>query len=206
MPTPTDEASLPQAVDELYRAVAALVDHRKQFINGRVLAGPSMYESLLGEVPAKSSGDTFTRGVGRSIPCVFVDAVDLRAGIDGRVKSWQPRGDSTPARLRALASRRWRPQDAALVRRYATETQAWVSAIGNLIDPPHVKDVGAPCPACGRRWFYRSRDGEDIRQPALQLVIETGCTCQACGAHYTPDRYLWLCKLLGFEVPAGVLE
>jgi hypothetical protein len=206
MPTVTDEASLPQAVDELYRAVAALVDPRKQFLNGRVLAGPSCYESLLAAIPAKSSGDTFSRGVGRSLPTVWCDAVDLRADIDGRVKDWRPQGDSTPQRLRGLASSRWRPQDAAQVRRYAAETLAWVSAIWNLIDPPSVKDVGAACPSCGRRWFYRNRDGEEIRQPALQLVTATGCSCQACGAHWPPDRYLWLCKLLGFDVPAGVLE
>lgn len=64
--------------------------------------------------------------------------------------------------------------------------------------------MSAPCPSCGRRWYYRRRDNENIRQPALQLVIETGCTCQACGAFWPPERFLFLVRLLGFDLPAGV--
>lgn len=205
----TDEADLPAAVDELYRATAELIDGRKQFVNGRVLAGPSMYEALLGEIPAKSSGDTYSRGVGRSVPPVWADAVDLRATIDGRVAEWaktsRRREVSTPARLRALAATRWRPQDAAQVLSYATEITAWVRTIQNLIEPVSVKAVSEPCPHCGRRWWYTHRDGEQIRQPALQLVIETGCTCQACGAFWPPERFLFLVRLLGLDVPAGVV-
>jgi hypothetical protein len=37
-------------------------------------------------------------------------------------------------------------------------------------------------------------------------MTNIGCTCQHCGAHWTPDRSLFLCRLLGFELPAGVLE
>jgi hypothetical protein len=62
-------------------------------------------------------------------------------------------------------------------------------------------------PACGATTVYRKDStGELVRQPALQIVAEHGCTCQACRYTWAPSHYLLLCKVLGFELPAGVLE
>lgn len=202
--TVTDERTLPAALDGFYNAVAGLVDPRKELFNGAVLAAPSLYETLVGEIPAKG-GDFGGRFNGRSIPPVYLDAVDLRTTIDARVKSWLPRGDSTPGRLRRLASRRWRPQDVRLVRDYADEVASWSVSITALIEPEHVKTISAPCPSCGARWFYKNHAGEQVRTPALQLVISQGASCLKCKVHYPPDRYLWLCRLLGFDLPAGVV-
>lgn len=202
--TSNEEHTLPDAVDRLYAAVAGLIDPAKELVGGAVLAGPSAYEALLMEIPTSTSREVFSRGVRKSQPTIWCDALDLRVAIDRRVKDWRREGDSTPARLRALAASRWRPQDSGLVREYAAEVESWVSAIANMIDPPHIKGVSAPCPSCGRRWHYRHRDGEQIRQPALQLAIESGCTCGVCGAHWPPERFLFLCRLLGFDLPEGV--
>lgn len=204
--TNRDEASLPDALDRLYAAVADLIDPAKQLVDGAVLVGPSAYEALLGEIPASASGENFHRGVGRSLPPVWCDAVDLRVTIDSRVKQLQPGGGSTPARLRALAAKRWRPQDAREVREAAEEIAAWVLSIRALIEPERVKHISAPCPACGRRWSYRQSAGELIRTPALALVTESGCRCLECRAFWPPDRYLFLCKLLGLAAPAGVVN
>lgn len=202
----TDEIHLPDAIDSLYRAVGALIDPAKEFINGQMLAGPSPYEHLLAEIPAKSGGEGFIAGVARSLPPAWCDALDLKVQIDTRVKEIQPAGDSTPDRLRALASRRWRPQDCRQVRDHATEIESWQVSIQSLLEPEHVKSITASCPSCGTRWVYRNIAGETVRQAALQLVINAGCTCQNCRATWTPDRYLWLCKLLQIDLPAGVLE
>jgi hypothetical protein len=43
--------------------------------------------------------------------------------------------------------------------------------------------------------------------PALQIVADAGCTCQACKKHtWLPQHYLLLCRVLGFDTPEGVLE
>ena len=44
-----------------------------------------------------------------------------------------------------------------------------------------------------------------VRMPALQIVADTGCTCQACRHTWLPQHYLLLSKVLGFEAPEGVV-
>lgn len=202
----TEENELPAAIDQLYRAVGDLVDPVKEMVQGRVLVAPSAYEQLVREIPATRSGDSFSRGVGRSLPPVYCDAVDLQVEIDSRTAELHPEGQDTPQRLRGLAGKRWRPQDTRKVRDAAEEIAAWRVSIRALTDPERVKTISAPCPACGRRWHYRQNAGETVRVPTLQLVIETGCRCLACGVFYPPDRYLWLVKLMGFDTPAGVVD
>ena len=63
-----------------------------------------------------------------------------------------------------------------------------------------------PCPACNATAVYRRNSaGENVRVPALQIIAEQGCTCLVCHASWTPDRYLLLCRVLGFDLPRGVL-
>jgi len=201
----TDEAELPAALDELYRAVGALVDTRKQMLGGVIRAAPSLYELLLGEIPAKR-GDRETRGVARSLPNCFLDAIDLRVQIDGRVKAMHPAGRSTPERLRALAVKRFRPQDTRQVREYAAELQSFALSIRALAEPAHVKEIAQPCPSCGKRYWYRQNSsGEKVRTASLQLVTEQGCTCLSCKAFWPPERFLWLARVLGHDAPAGVV-
>ena len=52
----------------------------------------------------------------------------------------------------------------------------------------------------------RDRSGERVRVPALQVIAEQGCTCVVCRTCWTPDRYLLLCRVLGFDLPAGCME
>jgi len=200
-----DEHTLPDAVDRLYAAVGGLVDPAKELINGAVLAGPSAYAALVSEIPSKSSGNTYSRGAGRSIPAAWVDAVDLRVQIDTRTKQMQPEGHSTPHRLRALASRRWAPPDTTLVREYAEEIGSWVLSIRALLEPESVKQVSVPCPSCGTRWVYRNNAGEQVRQSALQIITHTGCKCLACKSYWPPSAYLFLCRLMGLELPTGLV-
>jgi predicted HNH restriction endonuclease len=203
--TDESESTLPDAIDALYRAVGALIDPAKKLIDGRVLAGPSQYEILVSEIPATSSAESNFRGVAKSIPTVWLDAVDLRIQIDERVRTWLPKGDSTPARLRVLASRRWRPQDAGLVREISAEIQSWTISIQGLVNPAHVKEISEKCPNCGKRWHYKQHAGETVKTAALQLITSHGCTCQVCKVFYPPEKFLWLARLLGRENPTGVI-
>ena len=83
--------------------------------------------------------------------------------------------------------------------------EAWVAQIRELLDPPARWSLPNPCPACGVRTVYRIKDGEHLRMAALQVGAE-GCECQSCRTVWTPDRFVWLARLLGYEMPAGVLE
>ncbi|BDE13500.1 hypothetical protein Mkiyose1665_18330 [Mycobacterium kiyosense] len=80
-------------------------------------------------------------------------------------------------------------------------------SVQSLLHPASVKHVSAPCPACGAATAYR-RDsaGELVRVPALQIVTETGCTCQVCRHTWGPGLFMHLARVLGFGAPTGVLE
>lgn len=198
------DGSLPDALDRLYDAVGALCDPRKELHDGALMAAPSLWEELLDAIPARK-GDGFTRGVSRSKAPAWCEAIDLQQEVDLQVRRWQPEGTSTPDRLRGFASRRWRPQDARMLTERAEVIRGWCVSIKGMLEPAHVKTISAACPSCDTAVVYRKVAGESVRQPALQVVAELGCTCLACGASWAPESYLWLCRLLGFDLPAGVL-
>jgi hypothetical protein len=76
-----------------------------------------------------------------------------------------------------------------------------------LLSPTSVKQLSAPCPACGAKSaFKRDSAGERVRAPALQIITELGCTCLVCRHTWAPELYLHLARVLGFETPAGVIE
>jgi hypothetical protein len=53
--------------------------------------------------------------------------------------------------------------------------------------------------------YHRDSAGELVRQPALQIGV-WGCECMACRAFWAPDRFVFLARVLGYELPEGVLE
>ena len=132
----------------------------------------------------------------------------LAQEIDNQTRKWMPKQGTTPQRLDMLTERSWRPQDTDEVRDMSRRVDGWCESIMQLLDPDSRKFIeGAACPSCGKRIVYR-RDsaGEQVRQPALKVIVSQGCTCQACGAFWAPDRFLFLGRLLGYELPEGVLE
>lgn len=211
------EQELPAAIDTLYAAVSRLVDNRKELHQDVVRVAPSLYDTLVSEIPAaKNSGEKYRCGVASSRPLVWCDAVDLRTTIDETVRGWARRRttklpadgkfrSSTPELLRAVAAHRYRPQDVDTVADRAAVVGSWSVQINGLLEPERVKTISAACPACGTRTVYREYAGETVRQAALQIVGTAGCTCLACSASWAPDQYLFLCRLLGFELPEGVL-
>jgi hypothetical protein len=181
------------------------VDGQKQLVDGAILAVHSLYEQLVDAVAATARHDGF-RSVHRSMPAIWADAFDVARDIDDAVREWCPEGDSTPHGLRSLACAKWRPQDTQTVEDMAARVEVWTAKIAALLAPEKPKSISAPCPACGETRVYRKDSaGETVRQPALQITTR-GCVCVACEAVWGPERFLFLCKLLGFPLPAGVLE
>jgi hypothetical protein len=200
------EGNLPAARKRLAEAVGRLCEPQVRQIEGRMVTAPSLYGQLSDAAP-RSQGQS--KVPAKSLPPIWIDAVQLLTLIDKQVRQWcrRPADVSTPARLRALSDRPWRPQDTTLVSEIANVVMGWAVRIEDLLDPEAVKHISAACPSCGARTVHRRDSGGDlVRVPALQLVTSQGCTCGRCDAHWAPDRYLFLCRLLGFELPAGVLE
>lgn len=187
----------------LGRAVQRLTAPKRHMTTNRW--APSLYQQLVDDA-AGAQGETHTPA--KSLPPLWIDNLQLRAEIDRQAAVWCPVQGSTPDRLNRLAWRQWRPQDTELVTGMSARVESWCESIQALLFPEQRVFVhGAACPSCGKRTCYR-RDsaGDVVRQPTLKLVADQGCTCQACGAFWGPERYLFLCRLLGFELPEGVLE
>lgn len=213
MPTMV-EMTLPAAVGHLLDAVGQLANESKGWVNGRVHLAPSRYRQLVNEIAASGIGESTRRRHAGSQPPIWAAAHDLVAEIDGAVAAWSRAadmtgfGDSTPSRLRGLAERHWQVEDVGSVMQIVGHVRDWVVSADALLTPERVMTLnGAACPACGAKHFYRPDGaGSQVRRPALELVAAQGCTCQACGAHWGPELYLHLCRVLGYAMPAGVLE
>ncbi|MGV0719010.1 hypothetical protein ABQE93_26780 [Mycolicibacterium sp. XJ662] len=198
---------LAPALDRLYAAVAGLIDPVQQWHGGRLLVGPSLYEQLVDALGgSRGHGERRAVAAGSRSP-LWVPAFDLRRDIDDTVRRWCPSGGSTPGRLRSLAATGYRPQDTAQVEDVAVVVESWAVSVKALLEPQRVKHFSVPCPACAATHVYRRDHGGDtVRQPALQIVAEQGCTCQACKATWMPQHYLLLCKVLGFDAPKGIAD
>lgn len=220
MPVTETDGNIQAARSRFNSAVHALTapQQRPRYLeNGGVVTEwvPSLYDQLRASTGGQNVAD---KGDSRQARMpIWVDAVDLLTLIDATVLFWSrpnPLTDLPPtgkwvtvARLEALDAATWRPQDTDRINRWTASLREWASRIKNMLDPESVKHISAACPACGQTTVWR-RDaaGEMVRQPALQLVTNQGCTCQACKTFWEPTKYLFLCKLLGFELPEGVLE
>ena len=198
------DGNIVAARTKLSQAVDRLCKPRMAVYNNKIRYGLSLYRQLKSDL-AGTQGDTRTPA--KSLPPLWIDAVQLLGDMDTETRVWYPKGRGVPARLGALSAKSWRPQDTDKVTTIATTVDGWCETILHLLDPESVKHISAACPSCGRGFVYRKDSaGDTVRQPALKVVTETGCTCQACQAHWAPDRYMFLCRLLGFALPQGVLE
>jgi hypothetical protein len=184
MTTPED-GNLPAALNHLDDALADLFEPRTVHTD-------SPYQQLTQAIPGTQGN---SRHIPGSSPPLNLDAVDLKNDIDTALHIWQ------------LSKRRWRPQDTTTIDGYTADIHTWCKRIDALLNPVHTKEISAPCPHCEHTHVYRyNSSGEHVRQAALQIITSIGCTCLHCHATWTPDRYLLLCRVLGFDVPTGVLE
>jgi hypothetical protein len=202
------DGNLPAALHDFDDALQDLTHTQTQHHHGKTVYAPSFYMQLWDSV--RGDQGTGNAGVARSMPPFWCDALDLLNEIDTAAAAWQPQPAGIPptiSRLQLLRHRSWRPQDVRNIHQIVDALTNWTERIQALLDPEHIKYVDANCPACDVKTVYRNDStGERVRQPALQLITDLGCTCQACGASWSPLLYMHLCRLLGFALPAGVLE
>jgi hypothetical protein len=174
---------------------------------------------LLDMIAAELAGSQGTGhgGVPRSLPLVWLDAMDLLTDVDAALSAWQ-RGippmripPATPAataadRLRELTERAWQPMDVARIRNLTAALTGWAQRANQLLYPPRHTFLDAPCPVCGATTAKR-RDaaGELVNVPALQIDVQAGAECQHCGATWAPALFTHLSRLLELELPAGVV-
>ncbi|QLF84311.1 hypothetical protein SEA_SOUL22_94 [Mycobacterium phage Soul22] len=207
MTQPNDEGHLPAARAEFQTAITAFIDPIPTLHNGNMLHAPSLYMQLFDAVGGEQA-QTGNGGGSKSKPPLWTDALVLLQDIDLMVSVWQPGYKGIPptiARLRFLQEQSWRPQDVKHLEKMTSVLKSWCEDIDRLFNPVHVKHVSAPCPNCNATHTYRRDNaGENVRVPALQLITSTGCTCLVCRTIWPPEQFLFLCKLLGFDLPKGV--
>lgn len=199
------DGNIQAARTKLGRAVQKLTAPRPAVYHAGTFYAPSLYNCLISDLAGTQGVDHKSHA--KSQPPIWIDASMLRTEIDVQTVKWLPVPGETPDRLQRLSFKTWRPQDTDHVREMARIVAGWCDSILNLLDPEGHKFISAPCPSCGKELIYR-RDsaGDQVRQPALKLVVSQGCTCQACGAFWAPEKFLFLGRLLGYEIPEGVLE
>lgn len=191
-----------RAVDSLCRPRIAV------YHTGRYEA-PSFYDCLRSDL-AGCQGDTRTPA--KSLPPIWIDAQMLLEDIDTEARHWTRRKNvydnrRTVERLLTLPALPWRPQDTKKVDHITTTIEQWIDSIRHLLDPTAQVHITAPCPSCGKAIVYRRDSGGDlVRQEALKWTPSAGFQCQACKASWSPEQTLFFAKLLGIELPGGVLE
>lgn len=186
----------------------------------RVATGPSVYEQLRDALSGDEDGQPGNRRTAK-IPYRADIAQHLR-DIDDNARRWAgehrltatdtpERGSThehpTLTRLWALDGHTWRPQDTAWLRATANTLTSWAAKAHELLDPPRRLDLTAECPACGKRYYYRTDEvGEVVRTAALQITPPHGCTCQVCHTTWGPELFMHLARVLACPLPEGVLE
>jgi hypothetical protein len=205
----SEDGALRPALAALEDAVHALCGTQHEYLESKLISTPSLYLQLMDAVTGEQV-NTGGGGGSKSRPPLWLNALKVLQEIDLALEVWQPAFTGVPAtvgRMHWLLQRKWRPQDVERIKQLTANLREWVADIDQLLNPPRVSTIAAPCPACGVETVSRRDDmGENVRVPALQIVTEKGCTCQACRYTWTPEYYLHLCRVLGFDLPSGVLE
>ena len=213
-----EDGNLPQARRNLGNAISALIDPKpnsRKLDNGttRIDWIDSLYDQLIDAIPGGQGNAT---RVPQSSPPMCIDAAELKHEIDKATATWEPRPEIdasqqnpppiTIIRLQALDARTWRPQDTRTIEQITNNIENWCDTITALLNPTPRWHLPNPCPACNTAVVYRKNSAaETVRQPALQIG-PTGCVCQNCHHEWAPAYFQHLARVMGYELPQGILE
>ena len=193
------------AIADLRTAIDRLLTPTPSYLNNTFNTIPGLYDQLVTSLAGLQGSRNGSHA--RSLPPVWVDAVEQHQNIDMMIGIWT--GIPGRAGLRQLAREAWTPNRIRELRRKTSIVNAWADDIDQLLNHDHVRPLNAPCPACGTETVHvRDSAGEYVRTAALQISVHTGCTCQnpECNQYWAPEMFVELCKELGMALPAGVLE
>jgi hypothetical protein len=218
--TISNDGNLAAARTRLENAVSAAIDPKPEYDDGQVHWVDSRYSQVRAAVGSMRKGAS-SHAFASQAPG-WVDAMDLLRDIDRETAKQESRRQlypyhsslNTELRLQLIEKRGWRPQDVATMDEISAWLEAWAKRVETLFDPPPIKHLASPCPACNTRWVYhpdssgeRNDDGTPrlVRQAALQITT-AGCVCTKCHHTWAPEYFMFLAKVLGYQLPAGVLE
>lgn len=218
-PRVNEDGNLPEARRKLSDAVSALIEPKpenRKMDDGtiRIEWVDSLYDQLLDAVPG---GQGNASRVPQSSPPMCLDAASLKAEIDTATSIWEPKPvidasqpnipPITIIRLQALEHRTWRPQDVRGIQQIATNINSWCESIKTMLNPTPQWTLPNPCPACNVAIVYRPNSaGEIVRKPALNISVGSGCICLNCHHEWAPAYFQHLARVMGYDLPAGVLE
>lgn len=207
-PQVDEDGALQPALQLLGDAIHRLCGPQSQFMDGKLLWASSRYMQLRDATAGEQSNSGGGSG-GKSRPPGWLDALSMLKEIDETVACWSPQLNGVPVtigRLNTLRDKKWRPMDVRQIEQIANAVALWADEIDALLDPPRRWSLPSPCPSCNTSIVYR-RDaaGEVVRQPALQIGVD-GCVCARCHTTWGPQLFTHLARVLGYEMPAGLLE
>ena len=204
------DGDLPAALSALRQAVDRLTAERTALINGQPVVAPRLVDQVADSIAGRQG--TGNHQAARSPPNVWVDAVDLLNDMDTALRIWErnlPPFHIPPAiapattvqRIRALADRRWRPQDTGRVQKLRLALVGWARDIDELLHPPRRMSLAGGLPGVQRNHGVPHRCGRRPRTRAgpAKSTLKRGCICLACKASWGPERFLFLCEVLGFS-------
>ena len=198
------DGNITAARTRLGRAVQRLTAPRPAVYHDTTVYQPSLWRCLISELGGGQGED---HAPAKSQPPLWIDACMLITEVRATTRKWCPKPLPTEQRLQTLAFMSWRPQDTSLVEEIAGKVDHWSDSILNLLEPEHRKYIDAACPSCGKSKSWRKDGcGDVVQQPALKWTPAVGFECQCCKAHWSPEQAMFFAKLLGFELPDGVLE
>lgn len=212
MTTPELDGNIQAATTHLHHIINTLINPQWAIADKHPAEIPSLYHQLYDSAAGQQGSGNHTP---KSTPPLWIDAEMLLTRIDTTArKAWppttphptlNPTEPPTIHRLTWLTHQTWRPQDTTLITDIANQLEQFTADADMLLNPTRRWTLPNPCPACQTAVVYR-RDtaGDTIRQPALQIT-DTGCQCQKCRTVWSPDKYIFLARLLGC-VPDNVLE
>jgi hypothetical protein len=163
-----------------------MTEPKVERVDGRVVIGPGLYEQVQTMVAGMQG--TGNGHAARSMPPIWIEAVDIVNDIDTALMAWQvglpelprprPRFVSGAAqRIRELGKRSWRPQDTKTLEKITAALVGWAK-------PPRKLHIAAACPACGATTVKRTDSGgERVNLPALQMTPSRVARARNAGTH-----------------------
>jgi hypothetical protein len=203
-------AHIPSPYDQLYDAIPGSQGSGHE---GLARSLPPLWldaTRLIGIIDAEVR--KWQRHIPPSVPADFIGPLPF--GWRRRQLNETPDTLPTVRRLIVIRERSYRPQDVKFLDDISDTIQGWIIDIEVLLTPETVHALWAAegggfaaCPHCDAK-MAKKRDnaGEIVGTPALQLRKDGSTHCQACKTTWGPEQAMWVCRMLGYPLPAGVLE
>lgn len=199
-------------------AVVRLTEVHVVWLEGRTAECDPLLEQLRA---ARYSSVGRGSGGGGSGSLLNQKAIDAYETIDGRVRGWldhfgqESRGDLNELVPRLLqiiraeiAGDRLSDDDGE---RLLGMFDATVNQIEDVLDPPHEKELLAPCPSCGERYEVSVSEQRHVTQAAaVRIPVKAGrpivAACHCCGTTWeSVDELRALAIGMGIDVDLAAL-